>query len=76
MEKLAKGDCVIIKEMHRISQEKFNSTWPQGVFGKIIEVVQKYDTDTGKKLPIHYIVRVKINGERSHLKTYAKYLKL
>ena len=73
--KVKKGDWVIITGAHRIQQFKYDETYPQGRFGKVIDVVKRYSSFTGEKMPVTVIVRVYAKGEKYHSKTNYKYLK-
>lgn len=71
-----KGDWVKITGAHLINQDYFNRHFPQGQFGKVIDVEQNFSRRTGKKLPVIIRVRIYHHGGRSHRKTSIEYLTL
>lgn len=42
-----------------LTQDKFNEMYPQGQFGKVIGVEQRYNSLNGKKLPLKITLRVR-----------------
>ena len=73
--KVKVGDWVIITGANSIGQQKYDETFPQGRFGKVIEIQKRYSPFTGEKRPDTVIVRVYAKGEKYHTKTYYSYLK-
>lgn len=50
-----------------IQQSMFDKMYPQGQFGKVINVEQLYSRTTGKKLPLKITLRVRgREGEKYH----------
>lgn len=74
MKKILKGDYVLIKSLHNINQHLFDKTWPQGLFGKVFDVVQRYSQFDGKKLPLRVSVRCYKKGGKYHVTTNPKSL--
>lgn len=70
-----KGKWVIITGTYTIEQGAFENSWPQGLFGKVIEDKRRYCPNTGKKLPNLITVRVYGKGKKWHHKTTMKYIK-
>lgn len=64
-----KGEWVFIKSSHLIRQQSFNEKWPRGIFGRIIEITQRYSQFDGRKLPLKLSIRAYMKGGRTHLTT-------
>lgn len=66
------GDFVIKKSNPQIAQSLFDSSWPQGIFGKIIVKESRFCTHTGKRLPVIYTIRCYMKSKKYHSKVTAK----
>ena len=72
--KVKLGDYVIITEQRYFTEEEFKKLWPQGIFGKVIDIQKRWNPNNGKKLPDIVIVRVRVKRKydsrrNSHYKT-------
>ena len=70
------GNWVFITGSHQINQEYFNKSFPQGFFGRIIEIKKRFSQFDGRKLPNKILVRVYRKGKKIHIITTEKYIEL
>lgn len=79
------GDTVLITGAHNIGQEKWNDTYPGGIFGRVIEVRPRYSQNDGSRYMDKIIVRCYVRrsrydkywhrSRRPHYETNNQYIK-
>lgn len=53
-----KGDYIIVTKHNIIGQDKWDEMYPQGLFGRVIEVSKRFCSRTGERLPDKIVARI------------------